>query len=102
MARPIELFSLYLVCISLAMASKWEEAFFWPKALAFCVGIWVLIHKEVISDMKRENKFFAIDIWAFIWLMIKREICKPVLKLDFTAQGIMESFLEFGISVLDP
>jgi hypothetical protein len=25
-----------------------------------------------------------------------REICKPVLKLDFTAHGIMESLSELG------
>ena len=29
--------------------------------------------------------------------IMKRDICKPVLKLDFTAHGIMESFSEFGL-----
>jgi hypothetical protein len=30
----------------------------------------------------------------------KREICKPVLKLDFTAHGIIESLSEFGLGTL--
>jgi hypothetical protein len=29
---------------------------------------------------------------------LSREICKQVLKLDFTAHGIMESLSEFGLS----
>ncbi len=28
---------------------------------------------------------------------LQREICKPVLKLDFMAHGKMESLLEFGL-----
>ncbi len=44
---------------------------------------------EAISDMKRENQFLSPEIsestlydWTLDW-----EICKPVLKLDFTAQN---------------
>jgi hypothetical protein len=34
-----------------------------------------------------------IDLW--------REICKPVLKLDFSAHGIMESLSEFELGLGD-
>jgi hypothetical protein len=30
---------------------------------------------------------------------LQREICKPVLKLDLTAHGILESFSEFGFCI---
>jgi hypothetical protein len=32
-------------------------------------------------------------------LLREKEICKPVLKLDFTVHGIMESPSEFGLGV---
>jgi hypothetical protein len=44
----------------------------------------VQIQKEEISDLKRENQF-----------LVKSALCKPVLKLNFTAHAIMESLSEF-------
>jgi hypothetical protein len=60
--------------------------------------IQIQIQKEVISDLKCENLFLSKEICESIWLISReREICEPVLKLDFTAHGIMESFSEFGL-----
>ncbi len=48
------------------------------------------IHKEVIFRFEAWNPVYdMIDPW--------REICKKVLKLDFTAHGIMESLSDFGL-----
>ncbi len=48
----------------------------------------VQIQKDVISDLKRENQFFSKEMESIYAWSLEREICKPVLKLDFTAQGI--------------
>jgi hypothetical protein len=32
-----------------------------------------------------------------VYKIKQRKICKPVLKLDFTAPGVLESLSEFGI-----
>jgi hypothetical protein len=42
----------------------------------------VQIQKEVISDLKRENQLLYMGVYM---IDLKSEICKPVLKLDFTA-----------------
>jgi len=94
-------------------AAHWSDPYlFWQKpVLTFgrdhsCFRLTaqssrVQIQQEVISDLKRENQFLSQDIWESIWLMIDllREICKPVLKLDFnfTAHGIVESLAEFEL-----
>jgi hypothetical protein len=39
--------------------------------------------------VKRDMGVNMIDLW--------REICKPVLKQDFTSHGVMESLSEFGL-----
>jgi hypothetical protein len=51
----------------------------------------VQIQKEVISNLKRENQFLSKEIWESICVLhnLSRDICKPVLKLDFTGNGIM-------------
>jgi hypothetical protein len=46
----------------------------------------VQIQKEEISDLKRENQF-----------LVKSDLCKPVLKLNFKAHAMMESLSEFGL-----
>jgi hypothetical protein len=49
----------------------------------------VQIQKEMISDLKRENQFLSKELWEFIYIIdLKNEICKPEIKLDFTAHGI--------------
>jgi hypothetical protein len=42
----------------------------------------VQTQKDVISDLKRENRFLSIVTWD-IKLLISREICKPVFKTGF-------------------
>jgi hypothetical protein len=51
--------------------------------------------RKEISDLKRERDmgFFMIDL--------SREICKPDLKLTFTANSIKESLPEFGLKSRD-
>ncbi len=39
--------------------------------------------------VKRDMRVYMIDLYT--------EICKPVLQLDFTAHGIVESLSEFGL-----
>jgi hypothetical protein len=56
------------------------------------------VKKEVISNLKRENQFLSTDISESVGSISReREICKLVLKLDFTAHGITESLSEFGL-----
>ncbi len=55
----------------------------------------VQIQKEVISDLKRENQFLSNEIRESIMIVLSREICQPVIKLDFTAHVTMESLSEF-------
>jgi hypothetical protein len=46
----------------------------------------VQIQKEVISGLKRKNQFFlSKEICGVCMIDLKREICKPVLKIGFTA-----------------
>ncbi len=59
----------------------------------------VQIQKEFISNLKLENHFLSEEIGMGVYILIstKREVSKPVLKLDFTAHGIMDSPSEFGL-----
>jgi hypothetical protein len=57
---------------------------------------WVQTKKEVISDLKRENQLLTSNG------SLCREICKPVLKLDFTAHGTIEPLSEFEPCGLKP
>jgi hypothetical protein len=61
----------------------------------------IQIHKEVISDLNGKVQILSQEIWEPIrFISREREICKPVLKVVFTALGIMESLSEFGLRVL--
>jgi hypothetical protein len=54
------------------------------------------IQKEAIAHLKRENQFWAKEIWESLKTDLLREFCKPGLKLDFTAHGLMSSSLNFS------
>ncbi len=51
--------------------------------------------EKVISDLKRENQFFFKRDLGVCMIDLLREICKPVLKLDFTARGILDYWNPF-------
>jgi hypothetical protein len=57
----------------------------------------VQIQKEVISDLKRENQFLSKRDMGVYMIDLKRDVCKTILKLDFSAQGYMESLSAFGL-----
>jgi hypothetical protein len=49
-----------------------------------------IVQKENISDLKGEKQFLSKEIWEPRLL-----ICKPVLKLHFTAHDIIDFLSEF-------
>ncbi len=79
-------------------ANHANHVYNWESHAAPLSFIWVKIQKEVISDLKRENQFLAKEM-VYDW-SIKRDLYRPVLKLDFTAHGIMESLSEFGLCAI--
>jgi hypothetical protein len=54
--------------------------------------------KKWFPILKRENHFFVKRDKGVCMIDLQREICKPGLKLDFTAHGITEYLSEFGLS----
>ena len=55
----------------------------------------VQIQKEGIFDLKDENQFFIKTDMGGQMIDLQREFCKPVIKLDLTAHGILEFLSEF-------
>ncbi len=95
----------YLFCEKLVLTTQEETNRLFDYQLS-CAGgfpfavckceVRVQIHKEVISDLKLENQFCHKRNWSLLYMVminLSRDICKPVLKLDFTARGLMESSL---------
>jgi hypothetical protein len=57
------------------------------KNYRICKLYRVRIQTEGISDLKRESQFLCIKVPGVHMIDLQREICKPVLKVDFAAHG---------------
>jgi hypothetical protein len=57
------------------------------------------IQKKINPNLKRDYQFLSKEMWIVepIGLITRERFLKPVLKLDFTAHGIMKSLSEFGL-----
>ncbi len=51
--------------------------------------------KEVISDMKRENKFLSKEIWQFIWLISLERSVNRFWSLILSSHSMIKSLSEF-------
>ena len=76
-----------------------------PKIRQWCIfvsqvhsGIYLFKFKRKLNpNLKRDYQFLSKEMWKPIGLITRERFLKPVLKLDFTAHGIMESLSEFGL-----